>query len=123
MPTRRLSDREPAASGADTLFNVTTPKFAAQSIRKVYDIGWKPLHILNNVSASVGAVLKPAGLDKSVGLITAVVPEGPGGSAMEERPRLQGVRGLVQRSTTRRAISMTLQRFWLSDRRRAWCMC
>jgi ABC-type branched-subunit amino acid transport system substrate-binding protein len=58
------------ASGADTLFNVTTPKFAAQSVRKVHDIGWKPLHILNNVSNSVGAVLKPAGLDKSVGLIT-----------------------------------------------------
>ncbi len=60
------------ASGADTFFNVTTPKFAAQAIRKTYDIGWKPLHILNNVSASVGAVLTPAGLDKSVGLITAI---------------------------------------------------
>ena len=60
------------ASGADTFFNVTTPKFAAQAIRKTYDIGWKPLHILNNVSTSVGAVLTPAGLDKSVGLITAI---------------------------------------------------
>ena len=59
------------ASGADTFFNVTTPKFAAQAIRKVYDMGWKPLHILNQVSASVGAVLTPAGQDKSVGLITA----------------------------------------------------
>jgi ABC-type branched-subunit amino acid transport system substrate-binding protein len=60
------------ASGADTFYNVTTPKFAAQAIRKTYDIGWRPLHILNNVSASVGAVLTPAGLDKSVGLITAL---------------------------------------------------
>jgi hypothetical protein len=59
------------ASGADTFFNVTTPKFAAQAIRRVYDIGWKPLHILNQVSASVGAVLTPAGQEKSVGLITA----------------------------------------------------
>ena len=59
------------ASGADTFFNVTTPKFAAQAIRKVYDMGWRPLHVLNQVSASVGAVLTPAGLDKSVGLITA----------------------------------------------------
>lgn len=58
-------------SGADTFFNVTTPKFAAQAIRKTYDIGWKPLQLLNNVSASVGSVLTPAGLDKSVGLITA----------------------------------------------------
>ena len=59
------------ASGADTFYNVTTPKFAAQAIRKVYDIGWRPLHILNQVSASVGSVLMPAGLDKSVGLLTA----------------------------------------------------
>ncbi|WP_427914426.1 ABC transporter substrate-binding protein [Ramlibacter sp. MMS24-I3-19] len=58
------------ASGADTFINITTPKFAAQSIRKVADAGWKPLHFINNVGASVGSVLTPAGLDKSVGLIT-----------------------------------------------------
>ena len=58
------------ASGADTFFNITTPKFAAQAIRKAYDSGWKPVHYLNNVSVGVGAVLKPAGLEKSVGLIT-----------------------------------------------------
>src|SRR5215208_4891189 len=57
-------------SGADTFFNITTPKFAAQAIRKVADIGWKPVHYLNQVSASVGSVLTPAGLDKSVGLIS-----------------------------------------------------
>ncbi|SLN73709.1 ABC transporter substrate-binding protein [Oceanibacterium hippocampi] len=58
------------ASGADTFFNVTTPKFAAQAIKKVAEIGWKPIHLLNNVSASVSAVLKPAGLENSVGVIT-----------------------------------------------------
>jgi ABC-type branched-subunit amino acid transport system substrate-binding protein len=57
-------------SGADTFFNITTPKFAAQAIRKVADIGWKPVHYLNQVSASVGSVLKPAGLEKAVGLIS-----------------------------------------------------
>ena len=57
-------------SGADVLFNITTPKFAAQAIRKVADIGWKPVHYLNQVSASIGSVLTPAGLDKSVGLIS-----------------------------------------------------
>ena len=57
-------------SGADVFFNITTPKFAAQAIRKVADIGWKPVHYLNQVSASVGSVLQPAGLDKSVGLVT-----------------------------------------------------
>jgi branched-chain amino acid transport system substrate-binding protein len=59
-------------SGADTFFNITTPKFAAQAIRAAYDTGWKPLHFLNNVSAAIGSVLKPAGFDKSQGLITTV---------------------------------------------------
>ncbi|MBI2769702.1 MAG: ABC transporter substrate-binding protein [Burkholderiales bacterium] len=58
------------ASGADTFINITTPKFAAQSVRKVFDSGWRPLHLLNNVGASVGSVLTPAGLEKSVDLIT-----------------------------------------------------
>jgi branched-chain amino acid transport system substrate-binding protein len=57
-------------SGADVLFNITTPKFAAQAIRKVAELGWKPVHYLNQVSASIGSVLTPAGLDKSVGLIS-----------------------------------------------------
>ena len=46
-------------------FNVTTPKFAAQAIKKAAEIGWKPVHLLNNVSNSVGSVLKPAGLEAS----------------------------------------------------------
>jgi ABC-type branched-subunit amino acid transport system substrate-binding protein len=65
------------SSGADTFYNVTTPKFAAQAIRKVADLGWKPLHVLNNVSSSVGSVLTPAGLDKSTGLVTAVYLKDP----------------------------------------------
>ncbi|MBF0277653.1 MAG: ABC transporter substrate-binding protein [SAR324 cluster bacterium] len=58
------------ASGANIFFNVTTPKFAAQAIKKIFDFNWKPVHFLNNVSASVGAVLKPAGLEKSQGIIS-----------------------------------------------------
>jgi branched-chain amino acid transport system substrate-binding protein len=57
-------------SGANVFFNITTPKFAAMAIRKAYDIDWKPVHYVNNVSASVGSVLTPAGLEKSVGLIS-----------------------------------------------------
>ena len=59
------------SSGADTFFNITTPKFAAQSIKKAGEIGWKPLHYLNSVSSAVGSVLAPAGLDNSMGIITA----------------------------------------------------
>ena len=59
------------ASGADVFFNITTPKFAAQAIKKAAEIGWKPVHYLNSVSASVSTVLTPAGLENSVGLYTA----------------------------------------------------
>jgi branched-chain amino acid transport system substrate-binding protein len=57
-------------SGANVFFNITTPKFAAQAIRKAFAIGWHPTHFLNGVSNSVAAVLKPAGLEASKGLIT-----------------------------------------------------
>jgi ABC-type branched-subunit amino acid transport system substrate-binding protein len=77
------------ASGADTLFTIATPKFAAQTIRKVADIGWQPLHLINNVASSVGAVLMPAGLDKSAGLITALYSKDPNDPQWETDPGMQ----------------------------------
>ena len=59
-------------SGANVFFDITIPKYAVQAIKKVHEIGWKPLHFLNNVSSSLGTVLKPAGLDASKDLITAL---------------------------------------------------
>jgi branched-chain amino acid transport system substrate-binding protein len=59
------------ASGADVLYNVTSPKFAAQAIRKVAEVGWTPVHLLNSVSASIGAVLKPAGFENAKGILSA----------------------------------------------------
>ena len=64
-------------SGANVFFNITTPKFAAQAIRKAAEIGWKPVHYLNNVSASVGSVLKPAGLENARGHHHRQLPQGP----------------------------------------------
>ncbi|MCX7322116.1 MAG: ABC transporter substrate-binding protein [Hyphomicrobiales bacterium] len=58
------------SSGADLLFNASTPKFAAQAIKKVADLGWKPIHIVDINATSVGAVLVPAGLDNAKGLIS-----------------------------------------------------
>ncbi len=58
------------SKGVDVFFNVATPKFAAQAIRKAAEIGWQPVHLLNNVSNSVGSVLKPAGLDASKGILS-----------------------------------------------------
>jgi branched-chain amino acid transport system substrate-binding protein len=59
------------SSGADVFVNIATPKFAAQAIKKVAEIGWKPLQFLNNVSASVGSVIKPAGFENSQDIISA----------------------------------------------------
>src|SRR5256884_8213716 len=59
------------STNADVFFNVTTPKFAAQAMKKMTEIGWKPLHILNNVSASVGSVIKPAGFENAQDIISS----------------------------------------------------
>jgi len=56
---------------ADVLVNITTPKFAAQAIKKAAEIGWKPMHFLNNVSNSIGSVMKPAGFENSQDIISA----------------------------------------------------
>ena len=58
-------------SGANVFFNISTPKFAAQAMRKAGDIGWKPAQYLNNVSSSVASVMKPAGFDNVQGVLTA----------------------------------------------------
>ncbi len=65
------------SSGADTLFMFTIPKFATQTIRRVHDLGWKPLHFTGYPAASIGMTLAPAGLEKSVGLITAFFGKDP----------------------------------------------
>ena len=76
-------------SGANVFVNITTPKWASQAIRKANDLGWTPVHFLNNVSTSVTAVLKPAGLDKSKGIISSAYTKNPGDPAMKDDPGYQ----------------------------------
>jgi branched-chain amino acid transport system substrate-binding protein len=59
------------ASGADVFISITTPKFAAQAIKKLAEMNWTPLHIVSNVSASVGGVIKPAGFENAQGILSA----------------------------------------------------
>jgi branched-chain amino acid transport system substrate-binding protein len=59
------------ASGADVFLSITTPKFAAQAIKKLAEIDWHPLHIVSNVSSSVGGVIKPAGFENAQGILSA----------------------------------------------------
>ena len=65
------------SSGADVFMNITTPKFAAQAIKKNAEIDWKPLHFLNNVSASIGSVIRPAGVDNAQGIISSAYLKDP----------------------------------------------
>ena len=84
-------------SGADTFINIATPKFAAQAIRKAYDSGWKPLQIVNNVGASVGSVLTPAGLDKSTGLLTMQYYKDPNDPQWKDDPAMLEWRAFMGR--------------------------
>ncbi len=59
------------AAGVDVFVSVTTPRFAAQAIKKLAELDWHPLHIVSNVSASVGGVMKPAGYENSQGILSA----------------------------------------------------
>jgi branched-chain amino acid transport system substrate-binding protein len=58
-------------TGADVLINISTPKFAAQAIKKMAEMEWKPMHVLTDVSISIGAVMKPAGFEASQGILSA----------------------------------------------------
>ena len=74
------------ASGADVFFDVAIPKFAAQAIKKAADIGWKPTHFLNNVSASIAATIKPAGFQNAQGIISSAYLKDPTDSQFKNDP-------------------------------------
>jgi branched-chain amino acid transport system substrate-binding protein len=76
-------------SGADILVIGATPKFAAQAIRKSFDLGWNATRYLSNVSPSIATVLKPAGLDKSKGLITSGYVKDPTDETLKDDPGIK----------------------------------
>jgi branched-chain amino acid transport system substrate-binding protein len=73
-------------SGADVLLIGATPKFAAQAIRKTFDVGWRPVRYMTDVSQSIASVMKPAGLDKSKGVITGVYGKDPTDARWKDDP-------------------------------------
>jgi branched-chain amino acid transport system substrate-binding protein len=77
------------ASGANVLFTTASAKTAAQTIKKMHDIGWKPSHYLASVGASTSSTLVPAGLDKSVGIITAAYAKDPRDPQWANDPKMQ----------------------------------
>jgi len=85
-------------SGADAFFNITTPKFAAQAIKKAAEIGWKPLHYLNNVSNSVGAVMVPAGAENGVGILSVFYLKDPTDAQWHNTPEYKEWLSFMQKS-------------------------
>jgi branched-chain amino acid transport system substrate-binding protein len=80
------------ASGADVLVIAATPKFAAQSIRKVYEIGWKPMTFLSNVAVWVSTVMEPAGLEAGVGILSTAYVKDPDDPAWKDDAGVKGWR-------------------------------
>jgi len=85
-------------AGASVFFNISTPKFAAQAIRKAADIGWKPVQYLNNVSASVAAVIKPAGYEASQGILTAAYLKDPTDKQWDDAPDMKAWRAWMDKN-------------------------
>ena len=85
------------ASGADTLLNMTLPKFAAQAIKKAAELGWKPMHYLSNVSTSVHSVLVPAGLDNATGIVTVQYGKDPTDPQWAQDPALLEWRAFLRK--------------------------
>ncbi len=83
------------AADANVFFNIATPKFAAQAMRKVADLGWKPVQYVNNVSASVGTVMKPAGFDNVQGVLTAAYVMDPTDSTWEKHEDMAAFRAFM----------------------------
>lgn len=83
------------ASGADTLLVAATPKFAAQAIKKVHDLGWHPTFFLTNVSISVGSVMAPAGAENGIGIITTGYMKDPTDPAFKDDPGMNQWRAFM----------------------------
>jgi branched-chain amino acid transport system substrate-binding protein len=83
------------ASGADVLLVAATPKFAAQAIKKVHDLGWKPMFFLTNVSISVGSVMNPAGPENGAGIITTGYMKDPTDPGFKDDPGMNEWRAFM----------------------------
>jgi branched-chain amino acid transport system substrate-binding protein len=85
------------SSGANVLINVAIPKFAAESIRQVADLNWKPVHYLTNVSLSYASVMRPAGTENTVGIITAAYLKDPMNKVWEKDAEMSVWRSWMSR--------------------------
>ena len=82
--------------GADVVITAATPKFAAQMIRKIADLDWKPLHFMTNVSISVGSVITPAGPERAIGMISAAYLKDPTDPTWKDDPGMNSWRAFMK---------------------------
>jgi len=87
-------------SGADVLLIAATPKFAAQAIRKTFDVGWTPVRYMTDVSQSIASVMKPAGLEKSKGVITGVYGKDPTDARWKDDPGFKEYSAFIEKYMT-----------------------
>ncbi|UGV25814.1 branched-chain amino acid ABC transporter substrate-binding protein [Rhodopseudomonas boonkerdii] len=85
------------AAGVDTVFSFATGKFAAQSIKKIAELGWKPLHIVPNASSSLGSVLRPAGLENAQDVVSATFAKDPTDPQWKDDPGMQKFYAYVEK--------------------------
>ncbi|MCC8942300.1 ABC transporter substrate-binding protein [Bradyrhizobium sp. Arg68] len=85
------------ASGADVFVIAATPKFAAQSIRKAYEIGWRPLTFLSNTAVWISTVMQPAGVEAGTGIISTAYVKDPDDPAWTDDPGMKGWREFMTR--------------------------
>src|SRR5258707_3742811 len=78
-----------ASTKANVLLNITTPKFAVQAIRKAHELGWKPVQFIDNPAASIGVVMRPAGIEASKGIIAAAFVKDPTDPQYQDDPEFQ----------------------------------
>jgi branched-chain amino acid transport system substrate-binding protein len=95
-PTVDSEVLELQASGATALIFAGTPKFAAQTIRKVYDIGWKPMFFMDNVSIAVDSTMKPAGPEKAIGMLSSAYSKDPSDPAWAKDSDTELYRSIVR---------------------------
>jgi branched-chain amino acid transport system substrate-binding protein len=85
------------ATGADVFLNISTPKFAAQAIKKMAEVEWKPMHIVSNVSSSVGGVIKPAGFENSQGILSAAYAKDGADTQWDNDPGMKKFFGFLEK--------------------------
>ena len=120
----RLPDRQAEGPGADVFINITTPKFAAQAIKKIAEIDWKPMHILTNVSASVGSgdASRP-GFENAQGILSAAYVKDAADPQWENDPGMKKFDAFLDEVLSPTPTCSTARSSTATARPRPWCRC